>query len=212
MMEQRQQGGSVEEQAQTTEEEIAAAIAALLGDIVAVQTVEALVGAIASLLARLPGLPESDGDDSVTRRVARLVVEGRPAFREGTSSATLRSTHVDNLIHRAHYAINATKRVIQSDDTRKAFTQERRHFMAHRDAERRRTAGARMVDAAIELHGPMLGWRHGHPREPRPTHKAADGRNFDARTIPRSTGALPGVLPNCTCTITAPFPKAEVLR
>jgi hypothetical protein len=211
-MEQRQQ--SRPESAQ--EEEIAAGIAALLAGFFAVTTTAALVNAISSLLQLLPGLPDfgSDEDEtlsgaSVTRSVARLVVRDR---QTPGSSQTLRNAHVDNLLHRAHYAINATKRVVRSEDIRKGFAKERMYFAAHREAERRRTAGAKMVDAAIELHGPLLGWKHGHPKEPRPTHLQADGMNFDARSVPAYTGALPGVLPGCTCTVTAPFENGRVLR
>ncbi len=165
--------------------------------------------AIARLLLRLPDGP----DEPVARRVATLVVNDLEGLKGG--SETVVASQKSNLMHRAHYAINASKRVakdvIAGEGVEKAISKEKRHFVAHRDAERRRIAAAKMIEAAAQLHGPVLGWRHGHPKEPRPNHLAADGKNFRADSIPTSTGALPGVLPNCTCVPTAPFPNAELL-
>jgi hypothetical protein len=118
---------------------------------------------------------------------------------------------LNNLLYRAHYAINAINRVARSEDVAKGFRDERRFFTAHREAERRRLAGARMVAAAMDLHGPILSWHHGSPKEARPHHLAADRSNFDARVVPVSTGAMPGVLPNCTCTPGPPIPGARML-
>ena len=189
-------------------EEIAAAIAALLGGLVVLSSATSLAAAVAAVLERLPERPQAP----LARRVARLVVADLPVVQG--ASDTLRRAHIHNLILRAHYSINAVRRVARfaPDYVRAAFGKERRHYAAHREPERRRVAGARMVDAAVELHGPVLGWRHGHPKEPRPHHAAADGKNFDARRVPLSTGALPGVLPGCTCTVTAPFEGAQTLR
>lgn len=123
---------------------------------------------------------------------------------------------IENLIHRAHYAIEATRRVTQQVVGGKTIPQavrmEARHFAQHLEASRRRDAAFRMVEAAAELHGPLLGWKHGDPKEPRPAHLQADGKNFRAGTVPLSTGALPGVLPNCTCTVVAPHQNAPLLQ
>jgi uncharacterized protein with gpF-like domain len=121
-----------------------------------------------------------------------------------------------SVIYRAHYAIEAAKRLtvsLRSGKTiQEARAKEAPYFARHREAVRQRDAARRMVEAAQDKYGPVLGWRHGNPKEPRPTHLAADGKNFRADTVPTSTGALPGVLPNCTCTVTAPFENAELLR
>jgi hypothetical protein len=118
----------------------------------------------------------------------------------------------DNLIYRAHYAIAAQKRMAKGEGTvAERLDEEEPYLHRHRDAERRRTASAKMLDAAAELHGPILGWKHGHPREPRPHHRAADGHNFRVGRVPASTGALPGALPGCTCTVTAPYEGAPEL-
>lgn len=122
---------------------------------------------------------------------------------------------IENLIHRAHYAIAATRRVAAGvaggATIQGALRGEAHHFAQHLDASRRRDAASRMVEAASELHGPLLGWRHGDPAEPRPEHAAADGSNFVAGTVPLSTGALPGALPGCTCTVAAPMEGAPIL-
>ena len=194
---------------QSSEEEIAAAIAMVLAGSLVISGTTPLA-AIAALLLRIPDAPDLD----VRRAAARLVLEDSPEVPRGAGA--LRTAYRDNLLYRAWYAVNATKRlgasVAGGEDLRGALKVEARYFAQHREANRRREAGARMVEAAVELHGPVLGWKHGSPQEPRPSHLAADGKNFDARRVPVSTGALPGVLPGCTCTVTAPSPGAEMLR
>jgi hypothetical protein len=192
------------------EEEVAAAIAALLVGAVPLPAGISLVGAVSALLGVLPGAPDGPTRDAA----ARLVAQDRTGALGGTGA--LRRAYVDNLLHSAYYAINASRRlgvaVAGGEDLRAALSREGRYLVQHREANRRREAAARMVEAAVELHGPVLGWKHGDPKEPRPTHEAADGRNFRADRVPVSTGALPGVLPGCTCTVTASFPGAETLR
>ena len=120
------------------------------------------------------------------------------------------------LTYRAHYAIQAARRMTETirggASVEEARAKEATYFAKHREAVKRRDAARRMVEAAQDRYGPVLGWRHGNPKEPRPAHLAADGMNFDARRVPASTGALPGVLPNCTCTAVAPFEKGRMLR
>jgi hypothetical protein len=194
-----------------TEEEIAAAIALILAG--TVTTPRPPVEVIAGLLALIPGLPDEARESPVRERVARLVLRDRIAPNDATGS--VRRAYQDNLAHAAHYAVNATKRVAaklaEGDGLKAAFEGEARPFAQHLDANRRRLAGARMVEAAAELHGPLLGWRHGHPKEPRPAHKAADGANFRVGSVPASTGALPGVLPGCTCTVVSPHENGRIL-
>jgi hypothetical protein len=199
-----------QEEPSSLEEEVAAAIAALLAGAVPLPTGVSLVAAISALLGALPDAPDGPTRDAA----ARLVAGDRTTASDGTGA--LRRAYVDNLIHSAYYAINASRRlgaaVAGGEDLGTALRREGRYLVQHREANRRREAGARMVEAAVELHGPVLGWKHGHPNEPRPTHEAADGKNFDPYSVPASTGALPGVLPGCTCVPTAPFSGAETLR
>jgi hypothetical protein len=207
----RQQTPPQQSSQASLEEEIAAAIALILSG--AVVPSRPPVEVIAGLLLLIPGLPDEARESSVTERVARLVVREGITPNEGTGS--VRRAYQDNLAHAAHYAVNATKRVgmrlADGDGLKAAFEGEARPFAQHLDANRRRLAGARMVEAAAELHGPLLGWRHGHPKEPRPAHKAADGANFRVGSVPASTGALPGVLPGCTCTVVSPHENGRIL-
>lgn len=197
---------------ETLEEEIAAAIALLLAGLVGTAGVRSLMEAVATLLDRLPlaDLPAGESSEPLRRRIANLIVRDRPRL-SGRSQVILEA-HLQNLLYRAHYAINALYRVSTADDTRKGFAAERRFFTAHREAERRRLASSRMLAGAMDLYGPVLSWHHGDPKEPRVTHEAADRHNFDARSVPVSTGAMPGVLPNCTCTVGAPIQGARMLR
>jgi hypothetical protein len=200
---------SAKTQEASAEEEIAAAIALILAG--SVSTPRPPVEVIAGLLALIPGLPDIDFD--VRARVARLVARDNIVAPKG-SGGILRA-YQDNIAHAAHYAVNATKRVAANiTDGAKidaALRGEARHLAQHLDANRRRLAGARMIEAASELHGPLLGWKHGHPKEPRPNHAAADGANFRVGSVPLATGALPGVLPGCTCTVTAPHENGRML-
>jgi hypothetical protein len=199
-------------QPSATEEEIAAAIALILSGAVVPASLPP-VEVIAGLLLLIPGLPDEARESPVTERIARLVVGEGITPNEATGS--VRRAYQDNLAHAAHYAVNATKRVgtrlAEGDGLKAAFEGEARPFAQHLDANRRRLAGARMVEAAAELHGPLLGWRHGHPNEPRPQHLAADGANFRVGSVPASTGALPGVLPGCTCTVVSPHENGRIL-
>lgn len=123
---------------------------------------------------------------------------------------------VENLIHRARYAIEATRRVTErvvgGRSVAQAVRMEARPFAQHLEANKRRDAVQSMEDGARELYGEYGGWHHGDPKEPRPSHKAAHGKNYRLGTIPTSTGAKPGALPGCTCSIVAPFEGADILR
>ena len=207
-------------QEQATEEEIASAIALILAGGVTLPSGTTPLAAIAALLSLLPSLGDFAEDEpggSVANAVARLVVEDAPEVSRPAEGLTgsLRRAQLDNLSYRAHYAIQAMRRisgaVVEGDDLRGALKSEGRYLTQHLEASRRRVAGAKMIDAAVELHGPVLGWKHGHPNEPRPNHADADGANFEAGSVPTSTQALPGVLPGCTCTVVAPYPGGRML-
>lgn len=194
---------------ETSEQHVARQIALVLAGVVVLPSGVSLAAAIAVLLRLLPGAP----DVNVTEAVARLVVQDQaklPSRSEGTTAASR-----SNVAYRAHYAIEATKRiardVAEGESLRDAIVAERPNLARHLEASRRRSAGVRLVEAAAELHGPVLGWVHGHPNEPRPTHEAADGQNFRADSVPTSTGAYPGVLPGCTCTVAPPFVNGRML-
>ncbi len=206
-----------------TEEELAAVIAAILaGHFMAAAPAGSPVAAISSLLRpliELPGTPGASVADGVARLAVAAIPE-RPATSQSSNFASL--AYVDNLIYRARYAIAAMRRleaaVAAEQDAphggalEAALLSEDRHFDSHQDAMRRRVAAVKMVGAAVERWGPVLGWRHDHPGEPRSTHRDADGQNFDTRRgVPTSTGGLPGALPGCACMAVAPFENARLL-
>lgn len=202
----------------TLEEEIAAAIALILAGQVVPEV--GVVAAIAALLTLLPGIPEADDTEgtegSVSRSVARLVVRDTPATSR-RSGAEVR-TSVSNLSYRAHYAIEAVKRVAErvrsGESIAEAFQGERRFYTQHLEANRRRVSAARMNDAAAERWGPVLSWNDtGRAKTHRPAHLAASGANFDLRSPPAATGfKLPGEEPNCDCVAGPPIQGARLLR
>lgn len=194
------------------EASLAAAIALILAGQIEPPEGVGKEAAIAALLGTLPDAPVP----SVRDAAARLVAGDSDPLPDAGEASAPRSAFLENLIHRAHYAINAARRMgrtVRSGESLKAaLNRESTYLAQHREANRRRSAAARMIEAAVELHGPVLGWKHGHPKEPREAHAGADGMNFSAATIPMSTGALPGVLPGCTCTVVAPYPDGEMMR
>lgn len=202
-------------QQSSAEEEIAGAIALLLAGSVAPPSGVTLAAAIAALLARLPDLPETDEIGAVSRSVSRLVVRDRPILRGDSRGSVLRA-HTDNISYRAHYAIQAMRRVAENikngDALRDALHKEARPFQQHLEANKRRLTAARQVQAATERWGPVLRWVHpGHTDTHRPSHVAANGANFRADVPPTSTGGFPGTLPNCECVAGAPNQGARML-
>lgn len=186
----------------------------------------AFVAAVAPLLlplmpASLLALPENASD--VAEETAKLLYgsEAVPVPASGFA----RTAALEAISYRAAYAAAAVRRLsggVLAAETgsggealRAALGAERRHLGAHLEATRRRLAGARATKAMVDLHGPVLSWRHGEtrrPEEPRPTHLAADGANFDLRAgTPAYTGALPGVPPGCSCAWGPPAPGARLL-
>jgi hypothetical protein len=197
------------------EEQIAFDIALILTGGVVLPPSTTPLAAISALLLLLPGLSGASGA-SVANAAARLVALDPPALPE--EAGVLRAATLSNLSHRGHYAVAAFRRlagsVARGDDLRQARRKEARFFAQHREAERMRTAGARLNDAAAERWGPILSWNDtGKAKTHRPSHLAADGKNYDVRRPPRSTGGiLPGQAPNCDCVPGPPREGVEVMR
>lgn len=193
---------------EATEAEIAAAIALILaGQVVVVSA----VGAIAALLALIPDLPEDDVSTPVARMVSRI---GRdtPNALEGNLRA-----NASNLSYRAHYAIEATKRIAgkvkNGDALRDALSAERTYLRQHLEASEVRTNGAALNEAAARRFGPLLGWVHtGRTHTHRPSHVAANGANYRIDRPPQATeGMLPGQALHCDCVPGPPFPNGRML-
>lgn len=144
---------------------------------------------------------------------------------EATGASTMRNAAwLEELAYRGLYAVQALRRLAtgamegQSMEEHlaglhKTVQKEGVYFEQHSTQAGRRDAARRMVAAASELHAAngLLGWVHGKAERPRPSHLAADGKNFRVGVVPVQTGALPGALPGCTCTVSAPFPGADVM-
>lgn len=193
------------------EEDIALAIALILAG-QAAQGVDPAV-AVAAVLRLLPDLGELD---DVSAPVSRLVLQAVPRERGG-SEAERRASR-GNLSYRAHYAIEAVKRLARKvgsgESLADAFKGERHHFRSHLEASADRVAGARMNDAAASRWGPVLSWVHtGRTHTHRPSHVAANGANYDIRRPPQQTeGMLPGQARHCDCVPGPPRQGARTLR
>lgn len=194
-----------------TEAEIAAAIALILAGQVVVTSA---TGAIAALLALIPGLPDL-GEDDVSVPVARMVSRIR-ADVPNASEGQIRA-NASNLSYRAHYAIEAIKRIAgkvkNEEPLRDALRAERTYLRQHLEASEARTNGAALNEAAARRFGPVLGWVHtGRTHTHRPSHVAANGANYRIERPPAATeGMLPGQALHCDCVPGPPFPNGRML-
>lgn len=203
--------------------EVAATVAALLID----GGGAASVGAVANaLLLAVPAFALASPAIAVevSRQAAELVLTDPPKIDAGGGTFKRRAG-LENVVMRGFYGVAATRRLSKAlrgpadTSTRQrlaaALRAERSYLTAHNNARRRNLAGAEATDRARQLYGHDVTWNHGalgQPAEPRPLHVAADGKAWDLRRgVPRSTGALPGVLPGCTCAWGPPRPGAQTL-
>lgn len=212
-----------ERQESSATAEAAAAVAAILVAGGAAATVPAVAGALVPILpALLLRTPELAAQ--VAEAIGELVLEGAPQFDDRAGGLELRAG-MENIIVRGIYAVKATRRIgaaVLANPERPvreridaALRAERPYFEAHRTARQRNREAARATEEARERYGDVLTWIHAatrEPADPRPNHEAADGKQFDLRRgIPASTGALPGVLPWCSCAWGPPRRGGEVL-
>jgi hypothetical protein len=91
-----------------------------------------------------------------------------------------------------------------AEDTGEALHRERRYYLQHELARRRRQAVARTVDAAASIHGPVLGWWTHKDDRTTPECRAADGTNFVVGEMP-VIGYPGGVHMYCRCWPGPPF-------
>jgi hypothetical protein len=206
-----------------TEAEIAAGIALILSGQAPEQVAAAGGVGAAVALALLAFVPASlpwPERASVSAEAAELVLRDRPDHPSG--SGAILAARRGNLVYRALYGINATRRIVSKvaggegslgERLKGAVKAEAPYFAAHKDANERRLRGAELVDAASNAFGPILGWNHG-PNGPgdRPHHVKAHGLNFDVRNPPRETEGLPGTLLHCGCFPGPPKQGARVMR
>jgi hypothetical protein len=168
------------------------------------------------LLGLIPAFLPSPIRVQISGDIASVVVHQIGAPK---ASGAILVAHRGNLAYRALYAVTAVKRLVKAvrgpgeegveERLTKAFRVERSYLEGHLNASKRRTQQAEMINAAMEVYGPILSWRAVKRETSRPNHLKADGSNFDARRIPVTTGAYPGVLPNCLCSWGPPIPGAK---
>jgi hypothetical protein len=212
-----------------SDEEVAAAIVVVVAGYYAVPNVEQAVAAIL-LEAIVPGLPDvaSAGAGFAIREASNdggreagaaegqggvrgdgAPVDGGPEGDErvssgGGESGTVSGGRFESLIFRAHYVINAArriaKRVRSGRELGEAILAEEANFRAHLDANRQRLRGSDAQFALAEAYQTTrFKWHHSGKQDYRPSHKAAEGKVYDINEPPASTGALPGVLIHCEC-------------
>lgn len=219
----RSRQADLEQPRESRKAELAAAVAALVIRGLTVATVPAVAAllllSLRSFVLAFPALAAS-----VAEEAARLTLTDPPAFDPEAEEFERRAT-LENVLLRGFFAQASARRLTQAvrgpSDTpteerlAKARAAERSYLEAHRSAAARRLEGAKKTDRAREMFGEMVSWNHGArgtPEEPRPAHVAADGKTWALRRgIPISTGALPGVLPGCSCAWGPPKAGAEML-
>jgi hypothetical protein len=197
------------------EAEIVAAIAlVLMGEAKVPDSKSAVASLLALLLPTLPAALSA----RVSAEAASLALRDLPELLQG--SGALAAASRGEFSYRAGYALAAVGRlagaVAGDADFGAALRAEGAYFGAHREASRRRLASARLQDAAADVWGPILGWRHGvngTPSAPRPHHVAANGANYDVRNGPPvETGGWPSSLRHCSCAPGPPVAGGRMLR
>lgn len=176
----------------------------------------------AGLLARFPSLGAQ-----AALTAARLVLStldvpepanrrsrGRTATTGETLGIVAAGDSRGEAVFSALYGVNAARRLFKGrEDFAAALDTERTYLSLHRQAKERRAKAQRVADAMVDLYGTtVFGWRKGAPQEPRVSHSAADGFNIDVKRVPASTGALPGFLPGCQCSLVPAFSNATLLN
>jgi hypothetical protein len=151
-----------------------------------------------------------DGDVGVSQEGG-----GSPGGTIGDVSGSSGGVRGANLVYRAHYVINAARRIAKDIRAGKqlgeAVLAEEPKFRAHLEANRQRLSGNNAQMAMAQAYGTTrFKWRHSGAQDFRPSHKAADGKVYDVTQPPTSTGALPGVLIHCGCFGEPMPPDAQV--
>lgn len=154
--------------------------------------------------------------------VALLVVMEMPPETTGVAgSATLNASRT-NLIRRAQFALNASKRLTRDVFDARArgegirtalaagMARERRYFGQHRDAIWQRSMAAMNVDMAARDYGDLLGWRTVLDSRTSADCRAANGKNFYASSPPL-IGYPGSVHPHCRCYAGPPRIGARML-
>ncbi len=207
-------------QAKPTEAEVAAVIVLILAGQAPEQVAAAGGVGAAIALALLAFVPESlpwPLRASVSAEAAALVLRDRPELPGG--SGAILAARRSNLVYRALYGINATRRIVGKavggegsveERLRAAVEAEASYFAAHKKANARRLASAGLTEAASSVYGEVLGWTGVLDSKTTPDCRRLIGKNYRAASPP--DGLHPGARhPYCRCSPGAPFPNAQTV-
>lgn len=190
--------------------------------ILAVGASMAAVGAAVALLLAPLGL--GAGVAALAVKVAYSKVFGGPPSPSrmvagiygvsGDASGSETAQDSQELYYRAAFILNASKRIDErikrGQTAEQAVAAERANVKRHLDARARRAEIARQVAEVAKVHGPLLGWYAKMDARTSAECRAANGKNFDAETVP-VIGYPGSVHPNCRCAPGAPFATDAVL-
>jgi len=152
---------------------------------------------------------------------ALQVVMDRPPDRTGFYGPATAQIARLNLIRRAQFMVNSSRRFNETlarvaaggADPRELLRQmdlERRYYGQHQEAVWNRMQAAAVVDSRVMDYGPLLGWYSVNDRRTSPECRAAHRHNFRADDMPRI--GFPGAVhPHCRCWPGPPLPGAAVL-
>lgn len=159
-----------------------------------------------------------------------------PALPNARRGAAMR-TALDERRMRAWFLVNSSRRVVTRvrtarasggtspgpgggggaggtpsarESVREALETERRYWQQHLGAQRKRREAADVVDAAVAVHGALLGWYSQEDSRTSPECRAAQGSNF--RVSQRPAIGWPGsVHPRCRCKPGPPFATSRTV-
>jgi len=154
-------------------------------------------------------------------RAALSVVMGHPPDRAGFHGPATAQAARLNLIRRAQFLVNSSRRFNEvlariaagAADPRELLDlmeRERRYYGQHLEAGWNRMNAAAQADSAALDYGALLGWYTVHDARTSPECRAADKHNFRVDAMP-SIGFPGGVHTHCRCMPGPPFPGASVL-
>lgn len=137
------------------------------------------------------------GGGSEARAVADLISLDIPASGAGPAS---NAQAIENLILKGFYAVNATKRISESENRESAIRNEARYHAMHTEAIAKRDTAASIVDEASTRFGPTLSWRAVMDDSTTSECREAHGSNFQADVRP-PIGWPGSVHPRCRCSV-----------
>jgi len=157
---------------------------------------------------------------SAALHAALSVVMGHPPDAEGFYGPATAQTARLNLIRRAQFLVNSSRRfnevlarVAGGADPREILdlmAAERRYYGQHMEANWNRMQAAARVDTSAMFHGLLLGWYAYRDKHTSPECLAAHRHNFRADQMP-AIGFPGAVHLHCRCWPGPPFPAAPMV-